>query len=192
VRGIGATEEDILGHEPFVRERGERRLRQRKAELGRAPQKIKRGRPVLRGVDAFAGAQRHLMRDFSRGISHSGMLWCCNGSRYAAAPPLRKQPFFALRRRQSRMQGLPVGLPVWLHVPKEQTVAFAALIAPPKLGKVRLAAAIAVIEITEEREHALAEFGDLARIARRVGVEEIEVREELLADRVMQDGRPLE
>src|SRR5258706_7146401 len=110
---------------------------------------------------------------------------------YAAAHPLRKQPFLAARGCEPGVLREPVGLTVRLNVPEEERVALISLVTPADGREISLASAVAIVQIAKEGEHALAEFSDLPGVTRRIGVEEIEVREILLAHCVMQNGSAL-
>ncbi len=62
----------VAGERPFAGKTGERALRQRPAQLGRAQQQIERGRPVLGHADALARVERHQVHGFCAERSFHG------------------------------------------------------------------------------------------------------------------------
>ena len=202
--------QELARQRPIAGKACERSLRQRPAHLGRAQQKIERVAPILRHADAFAGVERHQVHGFCAYRSfHGGVARSNDGGHgytraegrsatgfkpgRARAYPLRHQPLLAAleaacrcgacdgrgsRRRAARCRRT------------ERRPWF-----PCSSGRASgsgLAALIAIVEIGEERDGALAGGRDIAQRRLRVGLDEIVMRRELLAGGIVQDRSVLE
>ena len=90
------------------------------------------------------------------------------------------------------MQGSNVRSAVGERVDEKESLAAAAPVAYAESRKLGLAAGVVVIEVDEEGDEALAALADMPLVVRHVGVDEIEVLGDLLADVVVQDRHRFE
>src|SRR6188768_1100923 len=98
--------------------------------------------------------------------------------------PLRKHPFFALRRRTSRMLGPWVRPSRSIDVAEHQCIAGLPAMTDPQARETCFPALEALVEVDEDRCHALAIARDL--LAELLRVEKIAVQDKFLPDVIMQ------